>query len=802
MYQGSVANNADPLNQARVTMLIPQILGSAESAWASPSSPTNTVPPVGGTLWVQFSGGDITQPVYSPLGIKNVQDQLGGLGLITHEPPKQPTSLALTTSPYTTAEGITQARVQASWVAPTENQDGTPLTDLSHYLLQSSYDGTTWVGGTVTEDTLVIIDGLHTGVDVTVRVQAIDTSGNTSLWTSADIITGSSSSPPPVPSTPVVLGVLGGLRITWDGLDHSGFPMPAFFDHVQVQRDTTSGFTSPSTVATLTGADWVYDSVQNYGSAYFYRLIAVSQTGFASAASATASGTALKAGTADLAANSVTANQIAAGSITAVAIAAGSIDATKMVISGVASNMLPDGGFEGAVGAAQVAAAGSSWSLDTTKFNGGAKSIKVNATFGSATTIELSLLSKVPAAPGDQFYLQTDWSATVLTGSTGVVQKIYIAWVNASGADISYGALQAPATLDGAWHTMSSTYTAPAGTVSCYVKLQIFNTTAVTAWYDNIIVRPVLGSTQIQGGSIKTAHLVATAIDGMTITGATLQTGTSGARTVMNSTGVHVYDSSGNVLDEVGGANGDIISYVPGSSGSYLKMGGAQLTWGDYNAGTSTITPTGASISSVSNLGPPNFPGQLILTSPNGGEDVPVRLQAFYQSGVGGTATGQATTPRMVLLETLQSAAADLYLSGNVIKCDSTGVAAGWQTPTVTATGFVSDTLRYRLTPTDGVRWTGNFHYTGSALTSASAFTIFATAVPAAYRTKTQRFFSVTNRTSTGVLKNTRVVMALNTDGTVSLYWSDAVGTSHDAAAIATGDLFSVDAEIPLGNLS
>jgi hypothetical protein len=332
MYRASVANNQDPLNEARVTMLIPQVLGNAESAWASPASPTNTVPPVGQTLWVQFSGGDITKPVYSPLGIKDVQDQVDHLGDGSTDvlPPKEPTALTLTTVQYVTNEGATQARVTASWTPPTENQDGTALTDLSHYLLQTSYDNTNWSGGFVTTEDLVLLDGLNTGVTFYVRVQSVDTSNNLSLWASADLTTASASTPPPVPSAPGVVGVLGGLRVTWDGLDSTGTAMPAIFSHVQVQRDTDVAFSNPVVVGTLPGPDFLYDSIQNYASAYNYRLVAYSKVGIASAPSGANSGTAKQAGTGDLAENSVTANQIAAGTITAESGIIASLDATKM----------------------------------------------------------------------------------------------------------------------------------------------------------------------------------------------------------------------------------------------------------------------------------------------------------------------------------------------------------------------------------------------------------------------------------------------------------------------------------------
>lgn len=82
LFRAIVANNQDPLNETRVTLLIPQLLGNAESAWALPASPTNRVPAIGQVVWVQFSGGDITKPVYQPLGLLEIdasQVKVGGI---------------------------------------------------------------------------------------------------------------------------------------------------------------------------------------------------------------------------------------------------------------------------------------------------------------------------------------------------------------------------------------------------------------------------------------------------------------------------------------------------------------------------------------------------------------------------------------------------------------------------------------------------------------------------------------------------------------------------------------------------
>jgi hypothetical protein len=285
---------------------------------------------------VQFSGGDITKPVYSPLGIKAVQDQVSSGSELDTLPPKEPTALTLTTVQYVTAEGATRARVTASWTPPTENQDGTALTDLSHYLLQTSYDNSNWSGGFVTTEDLVLLDGLNTGVALYVRVAAFDTSSNTSLWASANLTTASASTPPPVPSAPGVLGVLGGLRVTWDGKDNTGTAMPAIFSHVQVQRDTTSAFSNPVVIGTLPGPDFLYDSIQNYASAYYYRLVAYSKVGIASAPSGSNSDTPKQA----------VAQDILDGSLSAAKIAVGAIDNTKLAANAVLAANIANGAVE------------------------------------------------------------------------------------------------------------------------------------------------------------------------------------------------------------------------------------------------------------------------------------------------------------------------------------------------------------------------------------------------------------------------------------------------------------------------
>lgn len=65
IYTASVVNNNDPKGENRVTMLVPQILGTAVSNWAVPLGFFISSPPPPGTLvHGMFLGGDLNYPVY------------------------------------------------------------------------------------------------------------------------------------------------------------------------------------------------------------------------------------------------------------------------------------------------------------------------------------------------------------------------------------------------------------------------------------------------------------------------------------------------------------------------------------------------------------------------------------------------------------------------------------------------------------------------------------------------------------------------------------------------------------------
>lgn len=356
----------------------------------------------------------------------------------------------------------------------------------------------------------------------------------------------------------------------------------------------------------------------------------------------------------ELAVNSVTAAELSAGSVTAAAVAAGAITTDKLTVTGGA-NLLSDPSFEGAYTAALVAG-NSSWSVDASKGNGSNKSLKVDATAGTPTNRDLALFD-MPILAGEQLVLAVDYQAS--TDYVGT-PRIYARWENASGTFLASGAAQAsPPTVGATWQRITATVTAPANTAR--VKLNVASTggTAGSLWFDNAAVRPVVGGTQIQDGAVTTQKVVAgaiqtlqlaaeavnadkiasgaittakldalavttdkiaanaitadkilagsitatalsaTAIDGKTITGAVIQTATSGERITLNEDDenmVLIYNAAGVAVGELSarglgllGSTGAAILVDPNATYPQLRwLNSAGTNWASAQIGEPT----------------------------------------------------------------------------------------------------------------------------------------------------------------------------------------------------------------------
>jgi hypothetical protein len=246
--------------------------------------------------------------------------------------PNPPTGLTASSAAFIASTGVTQAQITAGWVAPTHNVDSSVLTDLAGYNVIWAYasgqglsTAVNLVPGLVPAGTTTLSwSPLLPGVHVNVQVQAIDTSGNVSTFTSAfNVVTATDATAPPQPSTPVVAPYLGQLKITWDGLGSAGQAMPSDFNLTEVHVSLTSGFTPSAATLTdqLTGAATSIASGLVYGNTYFVRLVATDKAGNRSAASTQATGVPVQAANGDV--SDLNVGKLTAGILSAVVTVSG-----------------------------------------------------------------------------------------------------------------------------------------------------------------------------------------------------------------------------------------------------------------------------------------------------------------------------------------------------------------------------------------------------------------------------------------------------------------------------------------------
>lgn len=70
-FRGTVVTNVDPLNQGRLQVRVPDVLGEVTTSWAMPSFPMAGrqagfyhIPPTGSGVWIEFEQGDLSYPVW------------------------------------------------------------------------------------------------------------------------------------------------------------------------------------------------------------------------------------------------------------------------------------------------------------------------------------------------------------------------------------------------------------------------------------------------------------------------------------------------------------------------------------------------------------------------------------------------------------------------------------------------------------------------------------------------------------------------------------------------------------------
>lgn len=159
------------------------------------------------------------------------------------------------------------------------------------------------------------------------------------VWSSEQtVVIVNDTTPPPVPSAPVVTAVSGAIKVVWDGLAAGGGTMPGDFDRVEVAFGLAS---SPTAVVdTFYAGSLTIIPKVNYNVPHYVRLRAFDTTGNVSAWSVQGVGIPVPLVDADIiiahldgAVTEITnigQSAIQSGAVTAIKLANGAVDATKL----------------------------------------------------------------------------------------------------------------------------------------------------------------------------------------------------------------------------------------------------------------------------------------------------------------------------------------------------------------------------------------------------------------------------------------------------------------------------------------
>lgn len=198
-----------------------------------------------------------------------------------HRVPKAPQNLSANSDAYINVNGYARGMVTARWDDVTLATDGTAM-DITSYAVEYRVNktGHEWhSAGTTTEHTLSW-SNLDCGVQILIRVRAIPSySDQMGEWSSVFALTvAKDTTPPPVPSKPILSSELGVVSVAWDGKTADGGSMPIDWDrNILGERLADGVFREIAAVATGIG-DYVITGL-TAGSSHTYAFRAVDHAG-------------------------------------------------------------------------------------------------------------------------------------------------------------------------------------------------------------------------------------------------------------------------------------------------------------------------------------------------------------------------------------------------------------------------------------------------------------------------------------------------------------------------------------------
>ena len=198
-----------------------------------------------------------------------------------HRVPKAPQNLSANSDAYINVNGYARGMVTARWDDVTLATDGTAM-DITSYVVEYRVNKTGYEwhsAGTTTEHTLSW-SNLDCGVQILIRVRAVPSySDQMGEWSSVFALTvAKDTTPPPVPSKPILSSELGVVSVNWDGKTADGGSMPIDWDrNILGERLTNGSFKEIAAVSTGIG-DYVITGL-TAGSSHTYAFRAIDHAG-------------------------------------------------------------------------------------------------------------------------------------------------------------------------------------------------------------------------------------------------------------------------------------------------------------------------------------------------------------------------------------------------------------------------------------------------------------------------------------------------------------------------------------------
>ena len=198
-----------------------------------------------------------------------------------HRVPKAPQNLSANSDAYINVNGYARGMVTARWDDVTLATDGTAM-DITSYVVEYRVNkpGYEWhSAGTTTEHTLSW-SNLDCGVQILIRVRAVPSySDQMGEWSSVFALTvAKDTTPPPVPSKPLLSSELGVVSVNWDGKTADGGSMPIDWDRNILGECLADGsFREIAAVSTGIG-DYVITGL-TAGTSHTYAFRAVDHAG-------------------------------------------------------------------------------------------------------------------------------------------------------------------------------------------------------------------------------------------------------------------------------------------------------------------------------------------------------------------------------------------------------------------------------------------------------------------------------------------------------------------------------------------